>query len=601
MKKVFTLLTLALMSIGSAWASGVGDLKSITSSVTFIMDGLNGTDALADKTLYADGQLISLGANGYSTSKGSTEYNSVTYKNVYQIKSNRQIALKIGFDAIITIVGQSNSSRTWRLGSTSAGNDFAESNVNDSILTAKVDGSSSPKVVYINASSDLYLGAIIITANNNTDPALSATTTSVNVKVTNSRLKPTALFTLSGSNLTAGETVNLSFASSVDGLSVSPSSVKVNEDGKVNAEITVSYESTVAVAASNVVLTAACGSKASCDVTINYSAVFNTLTAISEATTFELKETGATLDAVGPEDYVLLSDAGSEASFANNIAVKGIGTLNVTWRSDAVQAGFFKFMTTTPGSVTVKFSDTGSSDGRAPRYANVNGTRSDVYSNKSSDAVTCSPILVSAGDVIIKGEQQGEGDKYTDNQIRVFEIIFTPVSNVSITTAKEYTTYVSPLALDFSGIEGLEAYVATAASASSVTLEKVTQVPAGTPLILKGVVETMSVPVISSATAPTQNLLTAGPATLIGDGTEYILVDGKFYQANAGNLSAGKAYLKTNGNVSARLDIFFGNEATGISSVNNAQPDGAIYNLSGVRMKTDQKGIYIQNGKKIVR
>ena len=111
----------------------------------------------------------------------------------------------------------------------------------------------------------------------------------------------------------------------------------------------------------------------------------------------------------------------------------------------------------------------------------------------------------------------------------------------------------------------------------------------------------MSVPVISSATAPTQNLLTAGPATLIGDGTEYILVDGKFYQANAGNLSAGKAYLKTNGNVSARLDIFFGNEATGISSVNNAQPDGAIYNLSGVRMKTDQKGIYIQNGKKIVR
>ena len=191
----------------------------------------------------------------------------------------------------------------------------------------------------------------------------------------------------------------------------------------------------------------------------------------------------------------------------------------------------------------------------------------------------------------------GEDKQY----LKTIVVKYPAATKIGITTTKEYTTYVAEANLDFSEVSGLEAYVVTTVSSTAATLEKVETVAKGTPLILKGIVTNAVVSIAASASEPTQNLLMAGPASLTGDGTEYILVDGKFYESTAGDLSAGKAYLKTNGNVSARLDIYFGNEATGISNVNNAQPDEAVYNLSGVRVKTAQKGIYIQNGKKIAR
>lgn len=191
----------------------------------------------------------------------------------------------------------------------------------------------------------------------------------------------------------------------------------------------------------------------------------------------------------------------------------------------------------------------------------------------------------------------GEDKQY----LKTIVVKYPAATKIGITTTKEYTTYVAEANLDFSEVSGLEAYVVTTVSSTAATLEKVETVAKGTPLILKGIVTNAVVSIAASASEPTQNLLMAGPAMLTGDGTEYILVDGKFYESTAGDLSAGKAYLKTNGNVSARLDIYFGNEATGISNVNNAQPDEAVYNLSGVRVKTAQKGIYIQNGKKIAR
>ena len=42
------------------------------------------------------------------------------------------------------------------------------------------------------------------------------------------------------------------------------------------------------------------------------------------------------------------------------------------------------------------------------------------------------------------------------------------------------------------------------------------------------------------------------------------------------------------------------NEATGISEVKAAQNDGEIYNLSGLRITAPTKGLYIQNGRKMI-
>ena len=166
-KKLFTFLTLLVAIVTGAWASTVDNLTPITAPCTITMDGINGTDALVAGTLYSSNRLLSLGSgSGYDgKNKGTTTYDEVAYKNVYQIKNNRQIALKIAFNAVITVVGNSHSSRSWRIGTTSAGNEIADGGNNSTTASGGVNGSVvSPVTVYINASGDLYIGAIIIKA-----------------------------------------------------------------------------------------------------------------------------------------------------------------------------------------------------------------------------------------------------------------------------------------------------------------------------------------------------------------------------------------------------------------------------------------------------
>ena len=182
-------------------------------------------------------------------------------------------------------------------------------------------------------------------------------------------------------------------------------------------------------------------------------------------------------------------------------------------------------------------------------------------------------------------------------------ITVTYGTNATIAPAKEYTTYVTSVALDFTGVSGLKAFVATAAASTGVTLtEPTAAVPAGTPLVLKKVFGTsFEVPVVASGTAPATNLLKAGPATMTGDGTEYILIDGLFYQSTAGALATGKAYLKTASALGRELTINWGDE-TAINALENATKidNGAIYDLSGRRVENPTKGIYIINGKKVI-
>ena len=72
-----------------------------------------------------------------------------------------------------------------------------------------------------------------------------------------------------------------------------------------------------------------------------------------------------------------------------------------------------------------------------------------------------------------------------------------------------------------------------------------------------------------------------------------------FYLAETGTIKAGKAYLESAAGVKA---FFFGEAETGISDVNDVKDfSGVIYNLSGQRVNKAQKGIYIINGKKVLK
>ena len=49
------------------------------------------------------------------------------------------------------------------------------------------------------------------------------------------------------------------------------------------------------------------------------------------------------------------------------------------------------------------------------------------------------------------------------------------------------------------------------------------------------------------------------------------------------------------------MEVTYSDESTGISAIQKKMPiDGITYNLQGVRVNNPTKGIYIQNGKKVV-
>jgi hypothetical protein len=107
----------------------------------------------------------------------------------------------------------------------------------------------------------------------------------------------------------------------------------------------------------------------------------------------------------------------------------------------------------------------------------------------------------------------------------------------------------------------------------------------------------------------------AGPAYVLANGTNgvglYKAALNKDATGNAGNThfknNAGKAYLPASDEASgARFLVFnFGDDVeTGITETENGKvktENDEVYDLSGRRVQGAQKGIFIVNGKKVVR
>lgn len=186
--------------------------------------------------------------------------------------------------------------------------------------------------------------------------------------------------------------------------------------------------------------------------------------------------------------------------------------------------------------------------------------------------------------------------------------------NVYISDA-EIATYCSPFDLDFSGVSGMKAYIVSGFSPSTGTLilTPVTEVPAGTGLLLKGAEGNYEIP-CTTTDMYYSNLLT-GVATTTeisptdGDQTNFILANGihgiNFYTlSESGDLAAGKAYLHLPTTAVAALTrplkLVFDDETTGIESIcEEEKADDVCYDLQGRRISRPDKGLYIVNGKKI--
>ncbi len=179
----------------------------------------------------------------------------------------------------------------------------------------------------------------------------------------------------------------------------------------------------------------------------------------------------------------------------------------------------------------------------------------------------------------------------------------------SLSPAKTYTTLTSAYNLDFTGIEGLKAYIATSVSDKKVQMTQVNKVPAGTGLVLKATTPGSAVKVpVFDGTSPddvSSNKMvgSATETTAIAANAGYILIEGVFQPASAGTLPAGKAYLNIAVASAHPLSLDFGDgDVTGIENLTimpSRKGEGMVYDLQGRRVAQPAKGLYIVNGKKV--
>lgn len=177
-----------------------------------------------------------------------------------------------------------------------------------------------------------------------------------------------------------------------------------------------------------------------------------------------------------------------------------------------------------------------------------------------------------------------------------------------------YATYCSTHALDFSGVTGLKAYIASGFSPSTgkLVLTRVDEVPAGEGLYLVGEEGTYTVPFTTTDMLYSNFLKGVTTATTIypteGIYTNFILSTGSygvgFYTlSSSGELAAGKAYLQlptaSVSNVKAISLAFDDDDPTALQEIEDYTTAKDIYNLQGQKVSAPRSGLYIINGKKV--
>ena len=180
---------------------------------------------------------------------------------------------------------------------------------------------------------------------------------------------------------------------------------------------------------------------------------------------------------------------------------------------------------------------------------------------------------------------------------------------ITVKLSSDFQTYCSDKDLDFTGVEGLNAYIASGFSPDSceVLLSHVNLVPAKTGMLLIGTAgQSYEVPIADTDFIYSnlfRGLLEDVEVTsgYVLDGNEFVAVDGTV------TVKGGEAYLNVTPAANApRLAIRFADTigTTGIDDIllDDADASGAWYTLQGVRLdgKPGKPGIYVHQGRKVV-
>lgn len=211
-------------------------------------------------------------------------------------------------------------------------------------------------------------------------------------------------------------------------------------------------------------------------------------------------------------------------------------------------------------------------------------------------------------------EKAGFYNYYDENNSSAFtfeEVTYPNTINFNAAQNINGVSHIATFSAPFATIipTGVKAYYVSAkGTEATMTAIDAQAIPANQGVILtseSGAAATMVPAAGETAATITGNQLghSAGAAKTLTAGEGYILGNGTegtaFYPCKAGSLPINKAYLLGNGE--SAIVMNFGNAVTGINTI--AAPASAkapIFDLSGRRVVKATKGLYIQNGKKVI-
>ena len=211
-------------------------------------------------------------------------------------------------------------------------------------------------------------------------------------------------------------------------------------------------------------------------------------------------------------------------------------------------------------------------------------------------------------------EKAGFDNYYDENNSSAFtfeEVTYPNTITFHDAQAINGVSHIATFSAPFATIipEGVKAYYVSAkGTEATMTAIEAEAIPANQGVILtseSGDAATMVPAAGETAAAITGNqlghsagaakTLTAGEGYILGNGTEGIA----FYPCKDGSLPINKAYLLGNGE--SAIVMNFGNAVTGINTIAApASSKAPIFDLSGRRVVKATKGLYIQNGKKVI-
>ena len=273
------------------------------------------------------------------------------------------------------------------------------------------------------------------------------------------------------------------------------------------------------------------------------------------------------------------------------------------------------------GSFTATLKDMQFCTGTLTLTFKVNNTNISVSATSTSGDVEVTGDIVSGENTLTLTLPEKPADltiifaNKKSSNVRLDNIVLRGVAGNTYyrnVTAGNFGTICLPRAASDLSTAGATFYEVAGTTESGLMLSEVNELEAGTPYVFKATASKLSIPVtgiettVQSATGLVGNMSTTPVEVTDGN---YILSSNLLRKVNGGKATIGqyRAYFDLSAvpeYSGAGVKTFvLGMDETpdGIKAISDATAEGTVYNLAGQRVNKAQKGIYIVNGKKILK